>query len=163
VLFGAAWGPMRRRQIPGLVVAATAANGRSRPMRRRVADCYSWGMATMPTRIDQALFEAAKAAGELHSRSAAQQLDHWARVGRELEASPVVTHDEIARVLAGQASYDTLTDRAQAVVRVTWGQQMAESIRNLDLEGQLRATGQPWVEADADGTVVMREPGPAGA
>lgn len=119
-------------------------------------------MATMPTRIDQTLFEAAKAAGELHSRSAAQQLDHWARVGRELEASPAVTHDEIARVLAGQASYDTLTDRAQAFVRVSWNQQMAERIDSLDFADELHATGQPWVEADADGTVVVREPGQAG-
>jgi hypothetical protein len=120
-------------------------------------------MATMPTRIDQALFEAAKAAGELHSRSAAQQLDHWARVGRELEASPAVTHDEIARVLAGQASYDTLSDRAQAFVRADWNEQMAQRIDALSLEGQLRATGQPWVEADADGNVVVREPGTDGA
>jgi hypothetical protein len=116
-------------------------------------------MATMPTRIDQGLFEAAKAAGELHSRSAAQQLDHWARVGRELEASPAVTHDEIARVLAGQASYDALSDRAQAFVRASWNEQVAERIDRLDLTDQLRATGQPWVEADADGKVVVREPG----
>jgi ParD-like antitoxin of type II bacterial toxin-antitoxin system len=120
-------------------------------------------MATMPTRIDRTLFEAAKAAGELHSRSAAQQLDHWARVGRELEASPAVTHDEIARVLAGQASYDTLTDRAQAFVRVSWNQRIAERIDTLDLADELRATGQPWFEADADGTVVVHEPGPASA
>lgn len=120
-------------------------------------------MATMPTRIDQELFEAAKAAGELHSRSAAQQLDHWARVGRELEASPSVTHDEIARVLAGQASYDTLSDRAQAFVRVAWNEQVAERVGTLNLEDQLRAAGQPWVEADADGNVIVREPGSDGA
>ena len=35
-------------------------------------------MKTMPTRIDGDLFEAAKVAGEAQSRSAAQQLDHWA-------------------------------------------------------------------------------------
>jgi hypothetical protein len=128
-----------------------------------VVDCYTSCMATMPTRIDGALFQAAKAAGELHSRSAAQQLDHWARVGRELEASPAVTHDEIARVLAGQSSYDALTDRAQAFVRVSWSQQMAERIDTLDFADQLRTTGHPWVEADADGTVVVREPGPASA
>jgi hypothetical protein len=120
-------------------------------------------MATMPTRIDQSLFEAAKAAGELHSRSAAQQLDHWARVGRELEASPAVTHDEIARVLAGQASYDALTDRGQALVRTAWSEQIAERVGALDLTGPLRDAGQPWAEADADGNVVVREPGAPGA
>ncbi len=43
-------------------------------------------MSSMPTRIDGDLFEAAKRAGRVNSRSAAQQLDHWARIGRELEA-----------------------------------------------------------------------------
>jgi hypothetical protein len=60
-------------------------------------------MATMPTRINQELFEAARSAGERMSRSAAQQLDHWARLGRELERSPGITLDAIERVLAGQA------------------------------------------------------------
>ena len=45
-----------------------------------------------------------------------QQLAHWARLGRELEASPSVTQDAIARVLAGQAPYDELPDPAQAML-----------------------------------------------
>ena len=119
-------------------------------------------MATIPTRIDQALFDAAKAAGELQSRSAAQQLDHWARIGRELESSPAVTHDAIARVLAGQARYDALDDREQAIVRVAWDQEIAERIGGLDLEDRLRTGGRPWAEADADGKLVMRDAGPSG-
>jgi hypothetical protein len=119
-------------------------------------------MATMPTRVDQALFDAAKAAGALQSRSAAQQLDHWARIGRELESAPAVTHEAIARVLAGQASYDALGDREQAVVRVSWDQQIAERIDGLDFEDRLRAGGRPWAEADADGNVVVRDAGTSG-
>lgn len=117
-------------------------------------------MATMPTRVDGALFDAAKAAGELHSRSAAQQLAHWARIGRELESSPAVTHEAISRVLAGQAPYDELGDRAQAVVRVSWDEQVAERAAGLDLTERLRAAGRPWPEADADGDVVVRDAGP---
>jgi hypothetical protein len=114
-------------------------------------------MSTMPTRIDQALFDAARAAGEVHSRSAAQQLAHWARIGRELEASPGVTHGEIARVLSGQASYDDLKDeRAQAIVRVEWRAQMAERIASLNLEQQFRDAGRTWVDGDADGNPVIR-------
>lgn len=120
-------------------------------------------MATMPTRIDRTLFEAAKAAGEVHSRSAAQQLDHWARIGRELEASPAVTHDAITQVLAGRAAYDELADRAQALVRASWDEQIAARIAALDFEDRLHAAGRPWAEADADGRVVVREPRPAGA
>lgn len=115
-------------------------------------------MATMPTRIDGDLFEAAKAAGQVHSRSAAQQLDHWARIGRELEAAPAVTHDLIERVLTGRASYDDADDRAQAVIRAAWDEQIADRIASLDLTGELEAAGVPWAEADDDGNVVERGP-----
>lgn len=114
-------------------------------------------MATMPTRIDQELFDAAKAEGELHSRSAAQQLHHWARVGRELERSSAVTHGDIARVLAGEMSYDDLKDdKAQAIVRAEWRARLAERLASLNLEPELRKTGRPWVVGDENGNVVIR-------
>ncbi|MBS1868584.1 MAG: hypothetical protein JSS99_02885 [Actinobacteria bacterium] len=113
-------------------------------------------MATMPTRIQSDLFEAAKQAGEVHSRSAAQQIDHWARIGRELEASPAVTHDQVARVLAGTASYDVLGETAQAVVRARWDEDIAERAAALDLEADLIAAGDSWAEADAEGKLVVR-------
>lgn len=121
-----------------------------------VAICYTAAMSTMPTRVDRGLFEAARAAGELHSRSAAQQLAHWARLGREMEASPAVTQDTIARVLAGQALYDDLPDPGQAVVRVAWDDRVAATLAELDFTDRLRAAGKPWPEADEDGSLVMR-------
>src|SRR5690242_10983868 len=116
-------------------------------------------MATVPTRVDWALFDAAKTVGETQSRSAAQQLDHWARIGRALEASPATTHEAIARVLAGQEPYDALGHVEQAVVRVVWEEQIADRAAALDLEEHLRAEGRPWAEADVDGNLVMRDPG----
>ena len=38
-------------------------------------------------RVSEALFESATAAGVVLSRSAAQQVEHWARLGRALEAA----------------------------------------------------------------------------
>lgn len=118
-------------------------------------------MKTMPTRIDGELFGAAKVAGEVQSRSAAQQLDHWARIGRELEASPMITHGAINNVLTGQALYDGLPDEAQAVVRVAWEEQISAKIAGLDFEDVLQESGRSWAEADAQGNTVVREPGPS--
>lgn len=112
----------------------------------------------MPTRIDRGLFEAARTAGALHSRSAAQQLAHWARLGRELEASPSVTQDAITRVLAGQAPYDDLPDPAQAAVRVAWHDRIDAALAGLDFTDRLNAAGRPWAEGDEAGDLVMREP-----
>lgn len=113
-------------------------------------------MATMPTRISQDLFESARAVGEARSRSAAQQLDYWARLGRELEASPGITVGEIERILSGQAAYDDLTAGEQAVARVAWQQQIRERAAALDLTDDLAGAGRPWPEAGADGKVVIR-------
>ncbi len=113
-------------------------------------------MATMPTRIDRELFDAARSAGEASSRSAAQQLNHWASIGRALEASGSVSHRDVERVLAGDGSYDALAEREQAVVRATWDERIAAGIDALDLEAELRAAGESWSEADDAGDVVVR-------
>jgi hypothetical protein len=113
-------------------------------------------MSTMPTRVDGELFAAAKSSGAVHSRSAAQQLAHWARIGRELEASAQVSQRDIEAVLAGDGSYDALQEREQAIVRGTWDEQIADRLASLDLEKQFKAAGVGWTEADDDGNLVMR-------
>jgi hypothetical protein len=113
---------------------------------------------TAPTRIDEDVARAAKAAGALLSRSAAQQVNHWARIGRELEASKSLSQRDIAQVLAGRSSYDALNAREQAVVRAEWSERMTALRESLDLAAEFTAAGQSWVEADSDGNVVKRTP-----
>ncbi|HQR80242.1 MAG TPA: hypothetical protein PLT68_08490 [Actinomycetota bacterium] len=114
-------------------------------------------MATSsPTRIDEDLFAAAKSAGEIWSRSAAQQINHWARIGRELEASRAVSARDIVEVLAGRASYDDIGAREQAVVRAAWDERMTELRTGLNLADEFTAAGDTWVEADAQGRTVER-------
>lgn len=105
----------------------------------------------MPTRIDGDLYEAAKAVGAAESRSAAQQISHWARIGRELEASPGSSQRDIQRVLAGQASYDELTETDQASVRASWDEQMAERIASLNFAAEFTGADRPWTDADEGG------------
>jgi hypothetical protein len=113
-------------------------------------------MSTMPTRIDGDLFEAAKASGALMSRSAAQQLSHWARLGRELEAARTINHKDIERVLAGKQPYDSLSDPEQAVARTAWDERIDQARASLNLESEFLASGETWAEADADGNLVVR-------
>ncbi len=114
-------------------------------------------MTTMPTRVDGDLFAAAKSSGAVHSRSAAQQIAHWARIGRELEASGGISHREVEAVLAGDGSYDDLQEREQAIVRGTWDEQVADRLSSLNLEKKFRAAGVDWVEADDEGNLVTRD------
>src|SRR3954468_20759362 len=112
---------------------------------------------TSPTRIDDELYSSAKAAGEVMSRSAAQQIAHWARIGREVEAGSAAARD-IARVLGGTGDYDALGGRDQAVVRAEWIERMTVLRDGLDLQREFRRARVGYSEADADGNVVRRGP-----
>ena len=73
---------------------------------------------TSPARIDDDLYASAKLAGGIQSRSASQQVVHWARIGREIEASASTSYKDIGEVLAGSRSYDLLSTKEQVVERV---------------------------------------------
>ena len=112
---------------------------------------------TSPARIDDDLYGSAKLVGEVQSRSASQQVVHWARIGRELEASLTVTAKEVAEVLAGGRSYDSLDAKEQALVRAEWSERMDERREALDLAAQFASRGRTWVELDDNGGVVERK------
>lgn len=116
--------------------------------------------ATSPIRIDDELYLAAKAGGALLSRSAAQQVAHWARVGREVEASASISARDISRVLAGQADYDQLNSREQAVVRADWSDQLEGRLGDLDFAAEYSAKGETYSELNSKGRAVRRKPKP---
>lgn len=113
---------------------------------------------TSPMRIDDDLYASAKAAGEVMSRSASQQITHWARIGRELEASEHVSARRIGEVLGGAVPYDDLQPEEQAVVRAEWADRLDARRRTLDLAVEFAAEGRTWVELDESGRVVERTP-----
>src|SRR4051812_47144020 len=128
-----------------------------------VADCYTTcenlrsetpAMATTsPARIDDELYASAKLAGDVQSRSACQQVAHWARIGREIEASTAISPKEIAAVLAGSRSYDRLSPKEQAVVRAEWASRIEELRSTVNLAERFAAEGRTWVELASNGSV----------
>ena len=113
---------------------------------------------TSPTRIDDDLYASAKIVGPLMSRSAAQQIAHWARIGREIEAADGVSLRAVAAVLAARRDYDGLTAEEQAVVRAEWAERMDVRREGLDLVQEFADEGRSYVELDDDERVVRREP-----
>jgi len=119
--------------------------------------------STIPTRVDRELLESARVVGDTMSRSAPQQLAHWARIGREIELGSSVTQSKIANTLAGRTSYDDLNADEQAVVRAGWADRAAELLANLNLAAEFATDGRTYVDLDhkarvvlhaADGTIV---------
>jgi hypothetical protein len=113
-------------------------------------------VASTPTRIDDDLYELAKLVGSMMSRSAAQQITHWAKIGREIESAEGVSSRAVARVLAKQSSYDDLNDEEQAIVRAAWAERIEERREALDIPAELAEQGKSWVELDENGEVVER-------
>jgi hypothetical protein len=78
--------------------------------------------ANTPTRIDDDLFAPAKAVGAALSQR------------------------DIARVLAGDQSYDSLTAHEQAVVRADWDERMTALREGLDFTAELSERGLDWAD-----------------
>ncbi|MDO3331346.1 TA system antitoxin ParD family protein [Mycobacteroides abscessus] len=112
--------------------------------------------ASRPTRVDEDLWNAAVASAPAQHRSAVQQINRWIRIGRELEASPGVNQRDVQRVLAGDGTYDELSEREQAIVRAEWDQRITQRRDSLDLEAEFTAAGQSWSESDDDGNLIIR-------
>lgn len=113
---------------------------------------------TSPTRIDDDLYASAKVVGALMSRSAAQQIAHWARIGREIEAADCISYRAVAGVLAASREYDQLPAQEQAVVRAEWAERMTARRNDLDLAQEFAGQGRSYVELDDDGRVAHRTP-----
>ncbi len=111
-------------------------------------------MNTTPTQVDGELYESAKVVAALMGRSAAQQIAHWARIGREVEAVASVSQPSIAAALAGVVPYDELTPLEQAVVRAEWVERMDALRENLDFSAEFAAVGKTYVGLDAQDQVV---------
>ena len=120
-------------------------------------------MLSPPTRVDSEIYEAAKTEGDRVSRSAAQQLTHWARVGRQLELASSTSWEQIGNVLDGEADYDELGDREQAIVRAVWAERIDDLAARVDLTGLFKQQGRATASvADADGNLVVVELDAAG-
>ena len=116
--------------------------------------------ASSPLRLDAELVASAGLAAPAMSRSTAQQIAHWARIGRELERSPAVSLQAVADVLAGRADYDELPAEDQSVVRAFWTERMRALREALRLDLAFAASDYRYAELDARGKVVERG-GPA--
>lgn len=116
-------------------------------------------MATStPIRVDEDIHALASSVAPTMSRSTAQQVSHWARIGKELEASPSVSLRDIEQVLACEASYDDLSTREQAVVRAEWAARSEQRRRDLDFAAEFAAEGRSFVELDDEGNIVRHQP-----
>jgi deoxyxylulose-5-phosphate synthase len=111
-----------------------------------------------PSRIAADLFESATRVGKLESRSATQQLDHWARVGRNVSMHQTAARRRVEAALAGTVELADLSPDEQIVVNAELDVAIAEQARRTSFGSELAAEGITTVALGDDGILVAYHP-----
>ncbi len=117
-------------------------------------------MPDRPTRIAADLLDSAATEGARQSRSAKQQLDHWARVGRTVSMTGTAARRRVEAALAGAVALRDLEPAERTVVNAELDADLAERARGAHFGRALADRGVTTVALDDDG--VMRRYHPDG-
>jgi hypothetical protein len=111
-----------------------------------------------PTRVAADLFEAAAVEGARQSRSAKQQLDHWARVGRAVSMTQTAARRRVEATLAGELPERDLTADERTVFNAELDASISETARSISFGDVLAARGVTTVALDGKGELTRYHP-----
>ena len=110
------------------------------------------------TRVAADLMEAAAAEGARQSRSAKQQLDHWARVGRAVSSQHSAARRRVEAALAGELALDDLSIEEGVVFNAEIVAAIEERLGGAHYGNVLAAQGITTVALDDEGRIVEYRP-----
>lgn len=114
--------------------------------------------ADKPTRFAIDLLEAAAVEGGREGRSAKQQLDHWARVGRAVSMHHTAARRRIEAALAGTLDLTELSGTERVVVNAELDATVNEVAQEISFGERLAAEGVTTVALDDGGRLVEHRP-----
>lgn len=109
-------------------------------------------------RVAADLVESAAAEGARQSRSAKQQLDHWARVGRAVSSQHSASRRRVEAALAGRLDLSYLTVEEGVVFNSEVAAAVDESLARTHFGRLLAAGGAKTVALDDEGQIVEYRP-----
>ncbi len=114
--------------------------------------------ADRPTRVAVDLVESATVEGLRESRSAKQQLDHWARVGRAVSMHKSAARRRVEAVLAGDTPFDHLQENERLVANAELDVKIQTQAESISFGARLATEGVTTVALSDDGTLVEHRP-----
>ena len=110
-------------------------------------------------KLSDEFVEIARDEGRIMHRSIGAQVEYWARIGRQVEASGALGVEGVRRLLSGQGSVQDLREADDAL----YTRELIGELQSLDGSDQrllddLRAGGHPIVSADEQGELVIEKP-----
>lgn len=115
-------------------------------------------MGTKTTRLPIDLIEAAEAEGREERRSAAKQLEHWARFGMFFDRQTGLSRRRIQRAVAGEASLGDLGDDERVVANAAINAAISTEANEVSFADRLAARGVTTVVMDDEGRMARRHP-----
>lgn len=110
------------------------------------------------TRFSGELFEAAQAISEVENRSARQQLEYWASVGRAVTAHTSASQSRVEAALAGTLPTEVLTDEEDVAFDATLDADMDRRLADINFAENHAARGTRAVYMDNRGGLVELAP-----
>jgi hypothetical protein len=114
-------------------------------------------------RVAADLVESAAAEGARQSRSAKQQLDHWARVGRAVSSQHTAARRRVEAALADELPLSALSDEEGAVFNAEISTAIDERLAHTNYGDVLADRGITMVALDDGGHLVEYSSGGATA
>lgn len=111
-----------------------------------------------PTLVAADLMAAAAIEGAHQSRSAEQQLDYWARVGRAVCARQAPTPRRVEAALAGTVALAELSGEEAVTFNAEVQARIEQGLRATDLGARLNASGISTVSLDKNGRAIEHHP-----
>jgi hypothetical protein len=115
-------------------------------------------VADRVTRFAADLVDSAAAEGARQSRSAKQQLDHWARVGRAVSSQHTAPRRRVEAALAGELALADLSVDEGVVFNAEISAAIDESLARTDYGRVLADRGITTVALDDAGNIVEYRP-----
>jgi hypothetical protein len=113
---------------------------------------------TRTTRLPVDLLDAAEAEGRAEHRSAAKQIEHWARFGMFFDRQTSASRRRIERAVAGEVALADLSDDEQVAANALIDAAISTAASETSFADRLAARGVTTIVMDDDGRMVRREP-----
>jgi len=116
------------------------------------------GTADRVTRVAADLVDSAAAEGARQSRSAKQQLDHWARVGRAVSSQHTAARRRVEAALAGELELRELSVEEGVVFNAEIAAAIQEELADANYGEVLASRGVATVALNETGDIVEHRP-----
>ena len=110
--------------------------------------------ASVPTRAAADIAETAASVGQRESRTMAEQINYWTRLGMQLDRSTTAESRRVQAAITGDGQFSALTDSERIVAQASVDAALAARVAAARFGPNARRAGHVTVSMDDDGKLI---------